>query len=153
VPDAEENAALFPWAEYPIDVARAWVRMVLNDTVVRYPGIRWILGYAGGVVPFMAERLGKAHYAKMKGLRWGRIAKDLFLRRHGGLELAKGVNYDTVGATDIVTHRALRELVGPDRIRFGSNFPWESEERVAASIRFLAQELRNPPWDPRSQEG
>ena len=77
--DDDENAALYPWAEYPIDVARAWARMVLNDTLVRYPNVRWILGHAGGVVPFMAERLGKAHYAKLNGLRWGRILKDLFL--------------------------------------------------------------------------
>jgi predicted TIM-barrel fold metal-dependent hydrolase len=138
VPGGKENAPLYPWAEYPIDLARAWARMVLNDTLVRYPGIRWILGHAGGVVPFMADRLGKAHYAKMKGLRWGRILKDLILKRNGGLELAKGVDFDTVGATNPVSYAALRQLVGPSRIRFGSNFPWGSEECVEASISFLS---------------
>jgi predicted TIM-barrel fold metal-dependent hydrolase len=139
VPDHEENAALYPWAEYPIDVARAWARMVLNDTLVRYPGIRWILGHAGGVVPFMADRLGKAHYAKIKGLRWGRILKDLIRKRNGGLELAKKVAYDTVGASNPVGYVALRQLVGPSQIRFGSNFPWDSEESVKASISFLSR--------------
>ncbi|MGD2123386.1 MAG: amidohydrolase family protein [Gemmatimonadota bacterium] len=138
VPEDAENAALYPWAEYPIDLARAWARMALHDTLVRYPGIRWILGHAGGVVPFMANRLGKAHYAKVKGLRWGRILKDLILKRNGGLELAKGVMYDTVGATNSVSYVALRELVGPGQIRFGSNFPWESEAGVEASIGFLS---------------
>jgi predicted TIM-barrel fold metal-dependent hydrolase len=138
VPDDEENAALYPWAEYPIDVARAWARMILNDTLVRYSGIRWILGHAGGVVPFMADRLGKAHYAKIKGLRWGRILKDLIRNRNGGLQLAKQVAYDTVGAANPVSYVALRQLVGPDQIRFGSNFPWDSEESVEASIGFLS---------------
>jgi predicted TIM-barrel fold metal-dependent hydrolase len=140
VPGTEENAALYPWAEYPIDVARAWARMVLNDTLVRYPGIRWILGHAGGVVPFMAERLGKAHYAKTKGLRWGRILKDLVRNRNGGLQLAKHVAYDTVGAANPVSYVALRQLVGPGQIRFGSNFPWDSEECLEASIGFLSSQ-------------
>jgi predicted TIM-barrel fold metal-dependent hydrolase len=144
VPDDEENTALYPWAEYPIDVARAWARMVLNDTLVRYPGIRWILGHAGGVVPFMADRLGKAHYAKVKGLRWGRILKDLIRNRHGGLQLAKQVSYDTVGAANPVTYAALRQLVGPDKIRFGSNFPLDSEDGVEASIAFLSSREGSP---------
>jgi predicted TIM-barrel fold metal-dependent hydrolase len=139
LPDDEDNAALYPWAEYPIDVARAWARMVLNDTLVRYPGIRWILGHAGGVVPFMADRLGKAHYAKQKGLRWGRILKDLIRKRNGGLQLAKQVAYDTVGATNPVSYAALRQLVSPSQVRFGSNFPWDSEESVKASISFLSR--------------
>jgi predicted TIM-barrel fold metal-dependent hydrolase len=145
VPPDEENAALYPWAEYPIDVARAWARMILNDTLVRYPGIRWILGYAGGVVPFMADRLSKAHYAKIKGLRWGRILKDLIRKRNGGLELARRVSYDTVGAANPVASAALRHLANAGQIRFGSNFPWESEDSVEASIRFLETAWAWPP--------
>jgi predicted TIM-barrel fold metal-dependent hydrolase len=155
VPDGGENAALYPWAEYPIDVARAWARMVLNDTLVRYPGIRWILGHAGGVVPFMADRLGKAHYAKVSGLRWGRILKDLIRKRHGGLLLAKGVSYDTVGAANPVSYVALRRLAGPGQIRFGSNFPWASEESAEASIRFLRGRAEPLPSStlPEREEG
>jgi predicted TIM-barrel fold metal-dependent hydrolase len=119
--------------------------LVLDDTLVAHPDIRWILGHAGGVVPFMAERLGKAHYAKMGGLRWGRILKDLFLKRHGGLALAKGVGYDTVGADNPVTVGALRRLVGPDRIHFGSDLPWGPEESVEASIRFLELGMKPAP--------
>jgi predicted TIM-barrel fold metal-dependent hydrolase len=136
VPGDDESAALYPWAEYPIDLARAWARMVFNDTLVRYSGIRWVLGHAGGVVPYIADRLGKAHYAKKKGLRWGRIIKDLIRKRNGGLELAKQVSFDTVGAANPVASAALRHLVQPGQIRFGSNFPWDSEENVEASIRF-----------------
>jgi hypothetical protein len=72
----------------------------------------------------------------MKGLRWGRILKDLLLKRNGGLELAKQVAYDTVGGANPVNHVALEHLVDPGQIRFGSNFPWQSEDSVEASIRF-----------------
>lgn len=139
VPEEDLNAPLFPWAEYPIDLARAYLRLVYRDILVCYPRIRWVLSHAGGVVPFHAERLGKAHYAKDGGLRWGRILRDLALKRHGGLDLAKGLCYDTVGAANPVTLSSLRSLVGPDRVLFGSNFPWNSEESVESSIRYLAE--------------
>jgi predicted TIM-barrel fold metal-dependent hydrolase len=135
VPEGDINAPLYPWAEYPIDLARAYARLVYGDTLVRYPDIRWILSHAGGVVPFHAERLGKAYYAKEGGLRWGRILTDLALKRHRGLDLAKGLSYDTVGAANPVTLSSLQSLVGPDRILFGSNFPWDSAESVEASLR------------------
>jgi len=138
LPDTDDNAPLYPWAEYPIDLARAWSRLVYHGILVRFPGIRWILTHAGGVVPFMAERLGKVHYLKNEKPRWGRIILDLARKRDGGLELAKAVNYDTVGAANPVTLAALRRVVGPDDIRFGSNFPFDSERNVEASLRFLA---------------
>ena len=127
VPAEDENAALYSWAEYPLDVARVYLRLVYNDVFVRYPDIRWILAHAGGAVPFLAERLGKAHYAKEGGLRWWRIIRDLTAKRNGGLELAKSVSYETAGFENPVTLTALRRLVDPEQILFGSNFPWDSE--------------------------
>jgi predicted TIM-barrel fold metal-dependent hydrolase len=122
-----ENSALYSWVEYPLDVARVYLRLVYNDVFVRYPNISWILAHAGGAVPFLAERLGKAHYAKEGGLRWWRIIRDLAARRNGGLELAKGVSYETASFESPVVLAALRKLVEPEQILFGSNFPWDSE--------------------------
>ncbi|MBT8396647.1 MAG: amidohydrolase [Gemmatimonadetes bacterium] len=153
VPEKDENAPLFPWAEYPIDLARAYARLVYCDTLVKYPDIRWILSHAGGVVPFHAERLGKAYYAKDGGLRWGRILKDLALKRHRGLDLAKGLRYDTVGATNPVTLSSLQSLVGPDRILFGSNFPWDSEESVGSSISYRVGAKGRPPGKSSNLNG
>jgi predicted TIM-barrel fold metal-dependent hydrolase len=138
----DENAPLHPWAEYPMDLARSWIRLVLNDTLTTYPDIDWILTHAGGGVPFMAERLGKVYYLRNGKLKWGRILLDLALHRDGGLALAEGVAYDTVGAANPVVHAALDRLVGPDSIRFGSNFPFDSEDTIRDSLRFLADH----PW-------
>jgi predicted TIM-barrel fold metal-dependent hydrolase len=125
LPADHEDAPLDAWIEYPIDVARAFVRLVLHDALSRYPGIRWVLAHAGGVVPFVADRLGKAHYVRGAKPRWGRILKDLLLKRNGGLDLARGVSYDTVGAASPATSAALRRLVPPEQIRYGSNFPFD----------------------------
>lgn len=140
VPEDAGNAPLHLWAEYPIDLARAYARLVYHGAFLRYPGIRWILAHGGGVVPFLAERLGKAHYAKGGKPRWGRIILDLVRNRDGGLELAKGLRYDTVGAANPVTLAALLRLVGPEQVCFGSNFPWDREDAVHASLRVLRGE-------------
>jgi len=128
-----QDEALYPWAELPLDVTRVYARLIYNDVLVRFPGIRWVLAHAGGGVPFLAGRLGKAHYARPGagptggGLRWGRILRDLALKRNGGLDLARNVSYETAGFEDPVARAALDELVGPDRILFGSNYPWPQE--------------------------
>ena len=137
LPEDDPNAPLYPRAELPIDLARAWSRMVYREIPGRFPGIRWVLADAGGVVPFLADRLGKVHYLKNLKPRWGRILLDLVRNRDGGLELAKSVEYDTVGAANPVTFAGLQSLAGPDRIRFGSNFPWASSDGVEDACRFL----------------
>ena len=137
VPQADENAPLYGWTEYPIDVARAYARLVHNDTLVRFPQIRWVLAHAGGVVPFLADRIGRAHYANGHKLRWGRIIKDMTAKRNGGLELAKGLSYDTVGAANSAALAALRRLIEPQQLCFGSNFPWDSEEVIEESLGFM----------------
>lgn len=144
VPAGTEDAALHPWAEYPIDVGRAYARLVYNEVLVRFPDIRWVLAHAGGVVPYLAERLGKAHYAKDGNPRWGRIILDMAAKRNGGLELAQRMGYDTVGAANPVSFAALKRLVPTEKIHFGSNFPWDSEAATAAAISFLHRELGSP---------
>jgi hypothetical protein len=137
LPDEDPNAPLYPWAEYPLDLARAWSLMVYREILVRFHGIRWVLAHAGGAVPYMADRLGKVHYLKNEKPRWGRILLDLARNRDGGLELAKAVEYDTVGAANPITLAGLQRLAGRSRIRFGSNFPWNSAEIVEDACRFL----------------
>lgn len=131
--EASGDAEIHPWVEYPLDITRAYARLVYNDVLVRFPRIRWVLAHAGGGVPFLAGRIGRAHYAKPGGgpmgggLRWGRIIKDLALQRNTGLDLASNVSYEMAGFDDPVVRAALEELVDSDRILFGSDYPFELE--------------------------
>ena len=77
VPASEENAAFHGCVEYQIYVARAYTRLVLN-LLVRYTGIRWIVAHAGGVVPFLAERLGNARYTTGIRLAGGGSSRTSF---------------------------------------------------------------------------
>jgi predicted TIM-barrel fold metal-dependent hydrolase len=133
----DEHAALHGWIEYPDDVARAFGRLLCNDVLVRYPNIRWVLAHGGGVVPFVADRMSRAYYAKGRKPRWGRILHYVFTKRNVGLELAQQLGYDSVGVDNPATLAALRRLTGPDGIRFGSNFPWDDVEVAEETLRTI----------------
>ena len=123
--------------EYPTDIARAYARLVYSHAFTRFPNIRWVFANAGGVVPFLAERIGKLHYLNGKKIRWIPIIVDLIAKRNSGLDLAKAVSYDTADACTRFTLRGLRRLVEPDRILFGSNAPFAAETTISRSIAAL----------------
>lgn len=137
VPADDEYAALHSWIEYPDDVARAFGRLLSNDVLVRHPNIRWVLAHGGGVVPFVADRMSRAHYARGSKPRWWRILKYVATKRNVGLELAQRLSYDSVGVDNPATLAALRRLVGDEGIRFGSNFPWDDVEVAEEGMRTI----------------
>ncbi len=132
-PGVDENPAFSPYVEYPTDVARAYAMLVLNHVLECFPRIRFVLANAGGVVPFLAERIGKACYLKGKKVLLGRILVDLIRMRNRGLELAQGVYYDTADSNSPFVLRALERLVEPDHILHGTNFPWTTGRQSARS--------------------
>jgi len=136
-PGVEDSAGSNPFAEYPTDIARAYARLVYSHAFTRFPRIRWIFANAGGVVPFLAERIGKLHYLNGKKVRWGRVIVDLVTKRNSGLDLAKAVSYDTADACTRFTLRALHRLVEPEQILFGSNAPFADKARIESSIARL----------------
>jgi predicted TIM-barrel fold metal-dependent hydrolase len=139
-PGVEAQKGANPFLEYPTDIARAYARLVYSHAFSRFSGIRWIFANAGGVVPFLAERIGKLHYTNGKKLRWGRIIIDLVTGRNSGLDLAKAVYYDTADACSRFNLHALRRLVEPDKILFGSNAPFTPKTTIAKSIEALVAE-------------
>lgn len=126
-PGIEDHTASDPFVEYPMDVSRAYARLVYSHAFERFRNIRWVFAGAGGVVPFLAERIGKLHYVNGKNLRWGRVIADLVMKRNSGRDLAKTVSYDTADIGIHYTLYGLEHLVDRDRIRFGSNFPFSDK--------------------------
>ncbi len=138
-PGIEDHDGANPFVEYPTDVSRAFARLVYSHAFERFRDIRWVFAGAGGVVPFLAERIGKLHYTNGKKLRWGRIIIDLVTKRNSGLDLVKSVSYDTADIGPRFTLFGLNHLVDCEQIRFGSNFPFSDETTIGRLIEALTE--------------
>ena len=132
-----------PWPafmmEYLFDTTRAVVNLVFSGTIERYPRIRFILPHAGGLVPFFAWRLSVSPMidARLPALSREKIYAGL---AHFWYDNALSPGRETFGALD--------QVARPERIVFGSDFPFANARVVAHAIEtyeasFLSQERRS----------
>jgi len=97
--------------EYGTDTTRAITGICFNGDAVRFPNVRWIWSHGGGTLPFLAGRLEAAAVNFKQHLPFGLIPE------------LKKFYYDLAGAANAGVIASLRQLVGADRILFGTDFP------------------------------
>lgn len=117
-------------AEYPFDTTRAVVNLVLTGKRRRYPKIRFILAHAGGAIPFLTWRIAATpqidkRYATLASED---IRSDL-----------RSFWYETAQAPGPETFGALHLIAAPERILFGSDWPYCLSPVTAAMIAALHQ--------------
>jgi 6-methylsalicylate decarboxylase len=105
--------------EFVCDTTRAATNLILTGTLEKYPRIRWILAHAGGFLPFIAWRLSLA-----SGLPGIRVKAP-----KGILHYIRSFYYDTALSPSPYAIAALRELVEPEHILFGSDYPLRARGR------------------------
>jgi len=106
--------------EYGTDTTRAIIGVTFSGDAARFPGIRFIWSHAGGSAPFLAGRIDGG----------SRRAKDRM--PDGFIAEAKKFFYDTAGASNRGAMASLLELVPPERILFGTDFPPGATSRAIA---------------------
>lgn len=115
--------------EFLCDTTRAATNLVLSGTMERYPDIRWILAHAGGFTPYVAWRLSLANmlpqYAKQAP--------------QGVLNYLRRFWFDTALSPSPFAMSALKELVDPSKILFGSDFPFAPEPMTGMQTKQLAE--------------
>jgi predicted TIM-barrel fold metal-dependent hydrolase len=100
--------------EFVFDTTRAAVNLIYSGTMERYPDLRIILSHAGGTIPFVAWRL-----------TLGKLVPSLDAKApQGAIAYLKRFYYDTALSASPYALSALRELVDPSHILFGSDFPF-----------------------------
>ncbi|KAF2460390.1 amidohydrolase [Lineolata rhizophorae] len=140
VDDGAEDA-IRPLAQYPspmleffFDTTRAVANLLLSGTVSRCPGITFIAPHAGAALPPLAERFGQfasVIYGAQPpgGLAGGdgvkRVLRDRFF-------------FDLAGFPFPDQIHGLLRLVGPDRMLYGSDFPYTPRPSVVG----LAERMR-----------
>jgi aminocarboxymuconate-semialdehyde decarboxylase len=108
--------------DYPYDITRTAVHMVLNGVLERYPNVRVILSDGGGFTPYVAERaahLSASFNANVSDPQ--RVLRSL-----------RSFYFDTamIGGSALAS---LLQFAGSDRILFGTAFP-SASSRLAATF-------------------
>ena len=114
--------------EYPFDTTRAVVNLVLSGKRQRYPHIRFILAHAGGTIPYLAWRIAAAPQIDKRYARLSTedIRADL-----------RSFWYETAQSPGAEVFGALSQVAAPDRILFGSDWPYCLSPVTASMIRAL----------------
>jgi predicted TIM-barrel fold metal-dependent hydrolase len=132
VPRSSESIRLDvpgPIAEFVFDTTRAAINLIWSGTLERHPAVRVILSHAGGTTPFLAGRIALLD-----------AAPELRERAPQGVAHYLGrFFYDTALSANPGALGSLQALVGPERILFGSDFPFAPEAVASASIEGLAR--------------
>jgi predicted TIM-barrel fold metal-dependent hydrolase len=119
-----------PWPafmmEYLFDTTRAVVNLVFSGAIARFPRIRFILPHAGGLAPYFAWRLS---VSPMIDPRLPQLSRD---------EVYAGLRhfwYDNALAPGEQTFGTLDHVAAPERVVFGTDFPFANPRVIAEMIK------------------
>ena len=129
-----------PWPafmiEYVFDTTRAAVNLAFSGTLARHPDIRFVLAHAGGTLPYVAWRLS---VAPMIDARLPRLSRAEIMQAFSRFW------YDNALACGPETFGALSRVAAPDRIVFGSDWPFCNDRVVTEEIAdFTASDFLPP---------
>jgi len=125
------SAALaLPWPafimEYLFDTTRAAVNLIFSGALERFPRIRFILPHAGGLVPYFAWRLS---VSPLIDSRLPQLSRE---QVYGGL---RHFWYDNALAPGEQTFGALDHVAAPERVVFGSDYPFANARVITEMIK------------------
>jgi aminocarboxymuconate-semialdehyde decarboxylase len=128
-PEPFNEYVLGPLVAFPFDTTLAVARMCYAGMLRQFPDIRWIIGHAGGALPYLMERLDNGY----RDFAECRVNIDQLPSVY-----LKKLYYDTVTFSPY-TLRMVRDLVGVDHMVMGSDYPHllGSIERAVTSIEDL----------------
>ncbi|NBU36538.1 MAG: amidohydrolase [Bacteroidetes bacterium] len=126
--------------EFLCDTTRAAVNLVLTGAIEKYPNIKWILAHAGGFLPYVAWRISL-----------GNLMKEIAINAPQGiLTYIKSFYFDTALSPSRMSMAALKELVEPSHILFGSDFPFAPAPLTASQVSTLDNSTF---WDEPTKYG
>ena len=115
--------ALWGGLGYTADALLTVIRMQLAGVYDRYPHIRFMLGHLGETLPFMMKRMSQDP-GKVSGLSQHTI--DWYMR-HNFFVTTSG-NYEEASL------RCTLDVLGAERVLYGSDFPME---KAAEGVQFI----------------
>jgi aminocarboxymuconate-semialdehyde decarboxylase len=100
---------------FPLDTTLAAAQLIFTGVLDRFPKLRICLGQAGGFLPYIIGRLDAGFRARPECRRHIQTEPSEYLRRF---------YYDTI-IHSARSSEFLIKAVGPDRVMFGTDFPFD----------------------------
>jgi len=129
-----------PWLttaqiEYGTDTTRAIAEYIFKGGTLKYPNVKMIWSHAGGTMPFLAERFINSGEGAYKNVV-----------PNGFLAEANKCYYDTAQVPSKGAMLALRTIVAPAQILYGTDYPYRgfqwTEDMLTADAVFNPRELQ-----------
>jgi len=116
--------------DFPGDTTRAIAQLHYGGTFAVTPDVKYIFSHAGGTAPYLAGRFAIVDEMNIMGEN---------SKRGTASEMFRKLYWDTALAwSDPVLH-TLREIAGPDKMVFGTDFPYlRRDMAVRCRTRILA---------------
>src|SRR5262249_48310485 len=105
---------------WPFETSLAVTRLIFAGVLERHPGLKLILSHGGGNLGFLRGRLQSAYHCR----GW---EADPYYRNNLPLPPPESLDrlyYDTC-ALSAESNRFLIEIMGADRVMFGSDYPFD----------------------------
>ena len=100
---------------FPLDTTLAAARLIFAGVLDRFPRLRICVAQAGGFLPYVAGRLDHGYSVRRECRRFIERPPSEYLQRF---------YFDSITHSSRVL-RLLLETVGPERVRLGSDFPFD----------------------------
>ena len=125
-----KDPLLSPVLEYVFDVSVCIGRMMMNETFLKFPDVKFIFAHFGGVLPIVKERFDNTYQM----LRKRGFVKDL--HKNPG-EYFRNLYFDNSGSRSRASLAAALEVSDANHILFGSDFP--ANQDFAGSLNVIRQ--------------
>jgi len=124
--EAFTEYVLGPIVGFPFDTTLAIAKLCFAGVFKQLPNIRWLVGHAGGAIPYLMERMDSG---------WRDFAECRVNIDEPPSFYLKKLYYDTVTFSPH-NLRMLRDIVGADHMAMGSDYPHllGSIEKAVSSI-------------------
>ncbi|MBI5145576.1 MAG: amidohydrolase family protein, partial [Candidatus Omnitrophica bacterium] len=120
-----EDPLLTPVVEYIFDTTICIGKLLMSGILRDYPEVKFIFAYFGGVVCHLTQRF-EATYNMLKKINF---VKDI---KGAPSDFLKNIYVDTSGDSKKTNFLAALELLGPEHILWGSD--WPAKKDIAGSI-------------------
>ena len=122
--------------EYTAETTRAVALLFAHNVPARYPKIRFVVPHAGALLPLALPRMKAVHPVVMAAGYAGKIDWDANL---------KSFWFDVAGSPNAESVKRLIKLVPPERILYGSDFPYVPSAALSAGLSKFKEELSQDP--------